>query len=236
LLKPDADAATAWTRDHSAYTMGVPECPRINSGVLASSDALFWQTWTAAQYGCLLPAVDRFYFNQLSLRVLAQAGAVRGRIIDGSPGFPFYNVSIGEQPGEWQVRNGEVYKGTERAMIYHQAGEQKRGIAAAPVALQAWLEEITRADKGRQGPGIDFEAWWQEDGPAFTSLVKERFRQWPTVTLDTILAEAYARTPGKYRTVAPSAWDRPRPLEGTDWRRFWNPQWQAYLYYQGQAE
>jgi len=236
LLQPDPKASTSWTSDYAVYTMGVPECPRINSGVLASSDTFFWQTWTAAQYGCLLPAVDRFYFNQLCLRILVQAGAVRGQIIDGQPGTPYYNVSIGEQPGEWQVRNGEVYKGAERALVYHQAGEEKRGIAAAPAPLQSWLEEITKPGNGSNGPRIDFESWWREDGEAFSSLIKERFQQWPTETLNVILAQAYARTPGKYRTAAPLAWDRSRSLEQTQWRRFWNPQWQAYLYCEKQGK
>jgi hypothetical protein len=236
MLKADAGVGTSWTSDYAVYTMGVPECPRINSGVLASSDPFFWQTWTAAQYGCLLPAVDRFYFNQLCLRILVQAGAVQGRIIDGKPGAPYYNVSIGEQPGEWQVKNGEVFKGTERALIYHQAGQEKRGIAAAPEAMQPWLEEITKSGNGSDGPGIDFASWWREDGDAFSALLRERFQQWPTIILDAILDQAYARTPGKFRTVAPIKWDRFRSMEQTSWRRFWNPQWQAYLYSQAQAQ
>jgi hypothetical protein len=227
LLAPEV---TAWTSDYSGFTMGVPEAPRINSGALASSDPAFWSTWTAAQYGCLLPAVDRFYFDQLCLRLLVQAGAVRGELIDGRPGSPYYNVAIVDQPGGWQMRNGEVYKGAERALIYHQAGHEKRGVAAAPVPLQAWLEEITREDSGVSP--INFAEWWHEDGEAFSAALKEHIARWPTVTLETVLAEAYAHTPGKFRTVSPSAWDRQRSLAGTPWRRIWNPQWQAYLYYE----
>ena len=124
--------------------MGVPDCPRINSGVLASSDPAFWPLWTAPQYGCLVPALPKFYFNQLSLRLVVKANAVRGQVIDGQAGAPFYNVSIGEQPGDWRVEKGAVFKGTERALIFHQAGEEKRGIDAAPDAMRPFLHELVR--------------------------------------------------------------------------------------------
>ena len=133
----DDSIPTAWTRDCAAYTMGVPDCPRLNSGVLASSDPMFWPLWTAPQYGCLVPALPKFYLNQLALRLMVKASAVRGRIIDGPAGAPFYNVSINEQPGEWHIENGAAFKGVERALIYHQAGEETRGIDAAPAAAAA---------------------------------------------------------------------------------------------------
>ncbi|MEI9998511.1 MAG: hypothetical protein WDO13_04775 [Verrucomicrobiota bacterium] len=230
LVAAGDEIPTSWTADHAAYSMGLHDAPRINSGVLASSDPLFWQTWTAAQYGCLMPAVSDFYFNQLSLRLLAQAGAVRGRLIDGTPGAPFYNIAIRDQPGDWRVADGAVYKGAERALIFHQAGERERGIAAAPSALQGHLAAIV-ADAPEPGPAIDFEAWWADDGTAFAGMLRETFPTWPTITLDALLARDYARAPGLYRTVAPTAWDRHRQLEGTPWRRVWNHDWQAYLYH-----
>lgn len=237
LVDHGAEPITAWTSDYAGYTMGVPECPRINSGVLASSDAGFWPAWTAAQYSCLLPALDHFYFNQLSLRLLVYAGAVQGRIIDGQAGVPFYNVSVGEQPGNWRVENGAVFKGAERALIYHQAGEQKRGIDAAPEALRAHLLEITSGGEVQNSdrPTLDLASWWREDGEAFTATLQSEISRWPTLTLDAVLAEAYARTPGNYRSVAPSAWDRHRQIAGTDWRRFWHRDWQAYVYHRADA-
>lgn len=230
-LIDDTSIATAWTRDWAAYTMGVPDCPRINSGVLASSDPQFWPFWTGPQYGCLVPALPKFYFNQLSLRLVVKANAVRGQIIDGPPGAPFYNVSIGEQPGEWRVENNAVFKGSERALVYHQAGEEKRGIEAAPVALQPFLNDLSSGTAS--GPTLDLAALWKQDGPAFTELLQLAFSRWPTLTLDHILAPQYARTAGLFRTVAPSAWDRYRRLEGTDFHRTWNPKWQAYVYSRG---
>jgi len=229
LIDGGADATTAWTSDYAGYTMGVPDCPRINSGVMASSDPTFWPTWTAAQYGVLLPALPHFYFNQLSLRILVQAGAVRGTIIDGQPGSPFYNVSIGDQPGDWRVENGAAFKGTEHTLVYHQAGEQKRGIDAAPAALQPLLHELTA--NSASSPQVDFPALWREDGAAFTDIIKQSFPRWPTLTLDAILAHQYVRTPGSYRSVAPAAWDRHRNLEGTNWQRIWNRDWHAYIYH-----
>jgi hypothetical protein len=219
---------TAWTRDWAVYTMGVPDCPRINSGVLASSDLAFWPTWTAPQYGCLVPALPKFYFNQLSLRLIVKANAVRGQVIDGQAGSPFYNVSIGEQPGDWRVENGAVFKGAERALVFHQAGEEQRGISAAPEALQPFLREIT--PENGAGPTIDFAALWQNDGEAFSEIVRQSFPRWPTLMLSTVLAAQYARTPGFYRSVAPAAWDEYRKIEGTCWRRFWNNEWQSYIY------
>lgn len=237
LVDRGAEPATAWTTDYAGYTMGVPECPRINSGVLASSDAAFWPAWTAAQFSCLLPALNHFYFNQLSLRLLVYAGAVRGEIIDGHAGAPFYNVSIAEQPGDWRVENGAVFKGAERTLIYHQAGEQKRGIDAAPEPLREYLREITSDNEtaNPNRPGIDLAQWWREDGEAFTATLRSEIPHWPTMTLDAVLAEAYARTPGNYRSVAPPAWDRHRQIEGTDWRRFWHREWQAYVYHRANA-
>jgi hypothetical protein len=225
----DPTNGTSWTSDIAEFAMGVPECPRLNSGVLASSEPEFWQTWTAAQYGCLMPAVAHFFFDQLSLRLLVHGGAIRGRVIDGQPGIPYYNIAIREQPGDWRVENGAVFKGTERAIIFHQAGEQQRGVAAAPEALRARLAEI--ASPHPIGPTIDFHAWWDADGAAFTAQVQENFSRWPTITLETVLADAYAKTPGQFRTVAPVVWDRHRKLEGTPWKRLWNRNWQAYLYY-----
>jgi hypothetical protein len=219
---------TAWTRDCAAYTMGVPDCPRINSGVLASSDPAFWPLWTAPQYGCLVPALPKFYFNQLALRLIVKAGALRGQIIDGQAGAPFYNVSINEQPGEWRVENGAAFKGAERALVYHQAGEEKRGIEAAPAALQPFLREICATQA--PGPAIDFAALWQQDGEAFTKLLKELIPRWPTMTLNTVLAGQYAKTPGFYRSVAPAVWDRYRPIKGTHWQRFWHQEWHSYIY------
>jgi len=222
-------AGTSWTADIDEFTMGVPECPRINSGVLASSEPSFWQAWTAAQFGCLMPAVTHFFFDQLSLRLLAHGGAIRGKMIDGQPGSPFYNIAIRERPGEWRVENDVVYKGNERAVIFHQAGEQQRGIAAAPEALRAHLSKITTGD---HGPAIDFNAWWDADGAAFSANLQQSIPQWPTITLEALLADVYARTSGQYRTVAPAAWDRYRKLDGTPWKRVWNHDWQAYLYHQ----
>ncbi len=209
--------------------MGVPEAPRLNSGVLASSDPAFWRTWTASQYSYLVPAVDDVYLDQLGLRLLAMAGAVQGRLIDGQPGRPYYNVSIHQIAGEWRVENGETYRGAERVLIYHQAGLKERGIAAAPLELQAHLEELTR---GAEAPGLapDFHAWWQADGGAFSSSVKEQFAGWPIATMERVVPAVYAQTPGAYRTVAPLAYDRERKLEGTGWERIWKREWQAYLY------
>jgi hypothetical protein len=238
LVGRDAGPGTTWTSDRSVYTMGVPDCPRLNSGVLASSDPAFWPAWTAAQYSCLLPALNDFYFNQLSLRLLAQAGAVRGEIIDGRPGAPFYNVSISEQPGNWCVeKNGAVFKGAERALVYHQAGEPTRGIEATPEALRAHLREITGGEDGTTNPAmptIDLAACWREDGEAFAATIKEHVARWPILTLDVVLAEAYARTAGNYRSVAPSTWDKFRTMDGTGWKRFWHRDWQAYVYHRAE--
>jgi hypothetical protein len=95
--------------------------------------------------------------------------------------------------------------------------------------LQPLLRELT-AD-GATGPQIDLAALWRHDGAAFTEQIKQSFPRWPTMTLDAILAEQYARTPGSYRTAAPAAWDRHRKLDGTNWRRIWNRDWQAYVYH-----
>jgi hypothetical protein len=227
-LVDDDSVPTAWTRDWAVYTMGVPDCPRINSGVLASSDPHFWPFWTGPQYGCLVPALPKFYFNQLSLRLVVKAAAVRGQIIDGQAGAPFYNVSIGEQPGEWHVENNAAFKGAERALIFHQAGEEKRGIEFAPAELRPFLQELSSGET--RGPTLDLAALWKKDGAAFSELLQLAFSRWPTITLDQILAEQYARTPGLYRTVAPAAWDKFRRIDGTRFRRFWNQQWQAYVY------
>lgn len=228
----DSAISTAWTRDWAVYTMGVPDCPRINSGVLASSDEVFWRTWTAPQYGCLVPALPKFYFNQLSLRLIVKANAVRGQVIDGQSGAPFYNVSIGEQPGDWRVDNGAVFKGAERALIYHQAGEERRGIDAAPEALRPFLREISRG--AATGPTFDFPALWSKAGEVFSDLIRHSFPLWPTLTLDTVLAAQYAKTPGFYRSVAPAAWDKYRKIQGTRWRRFWNEEWKSYIYKRGE--
>jgi hypothetical protein len=229
LLSPAPENLTVFTSDHPAYAMGLHQAPRINSGVLASSDPLFWRTWTAAQYGCLLPALKDWYFDQFSLRVLAQTGAVRGRLIDGPPGSPYYNIAIRDQPGDWRVADGMVFKGEERALLLHQAGERERGIAAAPPALQPHLTTLVSASPAN-APGIDLEAWWAEDGAAFAQTVREAFPTWPTVTLESLLARVYERVPGMFRTAAPTVWDRHRQLAGTPWRRVWNRDWQAYLY------
>jgi hypothetical protein len=227
-LVDDTSVPTAWTRDWAVYTMGVPDCPRINSGVLASSDPNFWAFWTGPQYGCLVPALPKFYFNQLSLRLVVKAHAARGQIIDGQAGAPFYNVSIGEHPGEWRVDHHVAFKGAERALIFHQAGEEKRGIAAAPEGLRAFLAELSATEIC--GPTLDLAALWAKDGPAFTELMQVAFAHWPTLTLDHILKEQYARTPGLFRSVAPAGWDRYRQLERTGFRRVWNQPWQAYVY------
>ena len=227
-LVDDDSLPTAWTRDWATYTMGVPDCPRINSGVLASSDPNFWPLWTAPQYSCLVPAVPKFYFNQLSLRLVVKSHAVRGQIIDGQSGAPFYNVSIGEQPGDWRVEDDTVFKGAERALIYHQAGEEKRGIDFAPEALRPFLREISEGDA--KEPTLNLAELWQKDGPDFTELIRLGFARWPILTLDHILSEQYAKTPGFFRSVAPSAWDRFRKLDETEWRRFWNAEWQSYIY------
>ena len=224
---------TAWTRDCAVYTMGVPDCPRINSGVLASSDPAFWSTWTAPQYGCLVPALPKFYFNQLPLRLIVKANAVRGQVIDGQAGAPFYNVAIGEQPGAWRVENGAVFKGTERALIFHQAGEERRGIDVAPEGLRPFLRDLVAGEAG--GPAFDFVACWKKDGEAFSELIRQSFPLWPTLTLNTILAAQYARTPGYYRSVAPAAWDKYRQIRGTRWRRFWNSDWQSFVYKRADA-
>ena len=79
---------TTLTADWPTFTMRVPEAPRINSGVLASSDAAFWQAWTAAVFSILTPALDRSDFDQLALRLLVMAGSIRARVIDGQPGRP----------------------------------------------------------------------------------------------------------------------------------------------------
>jgi len=219
---------TVWTRDWAVYTMGVPDCPRINSGVLASSDPAFWPMWTAPQYGCLVPALPKFYFNQLSLRLIVKASVVRGQIIDGQAGAPFYNVSIGEQPGDWRVENGAAFKGAAHALVFHQAGEDKRGIEAAPPALQPLLREVS--DETPAGPTFDFISTWNQDGPAFSEILRLAFARWPTMILEDVLAAQYAKTPGFYRSVAPAAWDEYRQIKGTRWRRFWNKEWQSYVY------
>jgi hypothetical protein len=227
-LVDDDSVPTAWTRDWAVFTMGVPDCPRINSGVLASSDPTFWPFWTGPQYGCLVPALANFYFDQLSLRLVVKANAVRGQIIDGQAGSPFYNISIGEQPGEWRVENNAAFKGAERALIFHQAGEETRGIASAPAELRPFLHELSSGDV--RGPTLDLAELWKKDGLAFSELLQLAFSRWPTMTLDHILGPQYARSPGLFRTVAPSEWDHYRRLDGSGFRRIWNPQWQAYVY------
>jgi len=231
----DPGAGTLWTADWSVFTMGVPEAPRVNSGVLATSDPAFWQAWTAAQFGYLVPAQERVYFDQITLRLLIMAGAVKGRVIDGHPGAPYYNVSIGEQPGEWRVDNNAVYKGAERALVYHLAGQKVRGIAGTPPALHPFLEQITSGPP-IGSPNADLTAWWAADGAAFTTTALEQFTQWPIGTLENVVPEVYAATPGYYRTVAPLLYDRQRKIEGTGWERMFKREWQAYIYYKAKAE
>ena len=61
------------------------------------------------------------------------------------------------------------------------------------------------------------------------------FPRWPTLTLDTVLAEQYANTPGFFRSVAPAGWDKFRQLEGTGFRRTWNRNWNAFAYARDEA-
>jgi hypothetical protein len=222
---------TTLTADWSTFTMRVPECPRINAGVLASSDAAFWPTWTAAQFSLLAPALNQCDFDQLALRLLVMAGSAPARVIDGQPGRPYYNVSISEQPGEWRVEQGATFKGAERALILHQAGWEKRGIAAADPALHAHLTELTRErpDAGA-GPTLDFAAWWQADGESFSQTVAGQFAGWPINTLEGVVPDVYARTPGAFRSLAPIAHDRHRKMDGSGWERMFKREWQAYLY------
>jgi hypothetical protein len=231
LVSTAPDDITVWTSDCASFVMGLHEAPRINCGVLASSDPNFWRTWTAAQYGCLLPAIKDFYFDQYSLRLLAQTGAARGRMIDGPPGSPYYNIAIRDQPGEWRVDGDQVFKGEERAMLFHQAGEPQRGIAAAPPALQEHFKALVANEPAVDSRLIDLAAWWAEDGDAFAQTVREAFPTWPTITVESLLAKVYQLAPGLYRTAAPTVWDRHRKLDGTPWRRVWNKEWQAYLYH-----
>jgi len=233
-LLPPA-AGTLFTADWGIFTMGVPEAPRVNSGVLATSDPAFWQAWTAAQFGYLVPAMERVYFDQLTLRLLILAGAVQGRVIDGQSGAPYYNVSIGEQPGEWRVENNAVYKGAEWALIYHHAGQKVKFIEGTPPVMHAFLEEITR-ETATAAPAPDFAAWWAADGETFTAAALEQFKLWPIGTLENVVPETYAATPGFYRTVAPLMYDRQRKLEGTGWERMLKREWQAYVYQRSKAE
>ena len=160
---------------------------------------------------------------------MVKAHAVRGQIIDGPPGAPFYNVSIGEQPGDWRVENNAAFKGTERALIYHQAGEEKRGIEAAPAELRPFLHDLSSGPTS--GPTLDLAKLWEKDGPAFAELLKLAFSRWPTPD-----ARSHPRP-----AVCPHAGSVPHrragglgPLRGgskaTDFRRTWNPKWQAYVY------
>ncbi len=216
----DSDETTL-TADWSTFTMRVPDAPRINNGVLASSAPAFWQAWTAALFTHLAPAVEQSDFDQLTLRLLVMAGAVLARVIDGQPGSPYYNVSIHEIAGEWRVDNGATYKGAERVLVYHQAGLKERGIAAAPEGLRAQLAEMMRErlENGPRAAGPDFEVWWHRAGEGFSRSVKEQFAQWPIATLESVVPDVYARSPGAYRTLAPLAYDRGRRLEGTGWER-----------------
>jgi len=220
---------TIFTADLNNFTMRVPEAPLINDGVLASSDPALWQAWTSAQFGYLVPALKQYYFDQLSLRLLVMAGALQGRILDGRPGLPYYNISIDQQPGEWRVDQGVVYKGTEKTLIYHQAGHPERGISGAPPELRAHLEELTRDVPSEKPDALVRDL--MADGESFSAMIKEQLIRWPIATLEDLLPDVYASTPGYYRSVAPVAYDRLRKMEGTGWDRSWNRDWQAYLYF-----
>ena len=128
------------------------------------------------------------------------------------------------------MENGATYKGAERALILHQAGWEKRGIEAADPALQPHLEEITRK-ASTAGPAIFFQDWWEEDGIGFMLTFEDLIPGLPTTTLEGIVPEVYARTPGAFRTLAPIAFDRHRKLDGTGWARMLQREWQAYLYH-----
>ena len=231
LAAPD----TTLTADWSTFTMRVPEAPRVNAGVLASSDPAFWQTWMAAQFSVLAPALDKCDFDQLLLRLLLLAGSMQGRIIDGRPGLPYYNVSIGEQPGDWRVENGATFKGAERVLILHQAGWEKRGVAAADPALRAHLEHITH-ERPDAGPFVSFPEWWEFDGAAFLQTVTEQISAWPTATLEGLAPDVYARAPGAYRSLAPIAYDRHRQVDGSAWYRMWKADWKTYVYFKRKIE
>lgn len=212
------DGNVLLTRDVSDYDMQVPDLPILNSGVLAACDRAFWENWCTANHSVLLPAVKKFFFNQLSLRLMIANQKDTYSVLEEVQKKIYYNVAVREHEGEWRVEDGKVFKGSAEVKIYHQAGEPVRGLEGLPASVCDYIKSVLEKSLP-EGPKVDLEQLFSECGDAFSKTLENIFRQMPLMTLDHLFEKYYQETPNLFRSTAPLYWDRFREIRGTGFQR-----------------
>jgi hypothetical protein len=210
----DAKALVLLTADYSGYTMRAEELPILNCGVMSVANEDFWKMWTLAQYGYLLPATPKFFFDQLSLRLLANSGSLQYEVLNEFQLKRFYNVKLHEAGGEYRLEEDALYKGDCQVMLYHVAGRKVgEGVAEeAKVLIERVLEKTEVVYK----EGVRFEEIWGDGGEG---MLKELFEEMGLGVLDKLMADYYKETEGYFRSSAPLAWDRWRNVKGSGFQR-----------------
>ncbi len=233
LEQREGEAPVLLTHDKESFNYSLPELPRVNAGVLASSQTDFWLLWATTLYSNALRVVGGF-FDQFALRLLAHRNAFPYLLLpEHEAGY--HNIGYLEVPGVWRREGEAVFKGTSPVLLWHWAGYGKKPSPAyLPDPVRAVASVRLEQARTMSLPPYEEEnrslhAAIAAHGATFHAFIERELQALPFACIDDIRFANRNPPPGLFACDAPAGWEALRPVPPHLHRRLL-PNAPRYLY------